>query len=101
MGVESKFIEILKEDFFNNVMVTYQQDIPEEDKIDALSDIRVFCINGTEAMGYNAEIAMDETIKEISSRKGAYNKKSEKWEKFKDKESMKLWYKANYSKAKK
>lgn len=56
--------------------------------------------NILENMGYDFEKCMKETIKEISSRKGAMNSKSGKWEKFKDEESKKLWYKADYSKCK-
>ena len=33
----------------------------------------VFCVNAMEAKGYDAEICMDETLKEIHSRKGAFN----------------------------
>lgn len=51
-------------------------------------------------MGYDFEKSMDETLKEIESRKGGFNSVSGKWEKFKDEESQKLWYKADYSKCK-
>ena len=50
-------------------------------------------------MGYNFLIAMDETLKEIHSRTGAMNEATGKWEKFKTKEAMALWYKADYAKA--
>jgi len=51
-------------------------------------------------MGYDYEKSMQETLKEIESRKGVFNPESGKWEKFKDEESKKLWYKADYSKCK-
>lgn len=51
-------------------------------------------------IGYDFEKCMDETLKEIESRKGDFNSVSGKWEKFKDEESKKLWYKADYSKCK-
>lgn len=51
-------------------------------------------------LGYDFLIAMDETLKEIHSRKGAWNDETQKWEKFKTEEAMVLWYKADYSKAK-
>ena len=53
-----------------------------------------------EDMGYDYFKCMDETLKEIESRKGAFNNDTGKWEKFKDEESMKLWYKADYTKCK-
>ena len=53
-----------------------------------------------EQLGYNFLIAMDETLKEIHSRTGAMNEVTGKWEKFKTEEAKALWYKADYSKAK-
>lgn len=49
-----------------------------------------------ENMGFNYDLCMNETLLEIESRKGAFNNESGKWEKFKDDESIKFWYKANY-----
>ena len=49
--------------------------------------------------GYNFEIAMLETIKEISSRTGSYDKASKKWVKDTSDEARKKWYKADYEKA--
>ena len=54
----------------------------------------------TEDMGYDYFKCMDETLKEIESRKGALNPTTGKWEKFKDEESQKLWHKANYESCK-
>lgn len=68
----------------------------QDEAIDALCDIIVFSVNAIEAKGYDAEKCMQETLKEIHSRKGAFNPNSGKWEKFKDEESKKQWYKANY-----
>ena len=70
-----------------------------EDEIDALCDMVVFAINAIEAKGYNAEICIDETLKEIHSRKGDFNPELNKWEKFRTPEAMGLWYSANYNKA--
>ena len=44
---------------------------------------------------------MQETIKEISSRIGAWNEEKGKWIKDTSEEAQKLWYKADYSKCKK
>lgn len=53
-----------------------------------------------ENLGFNYDLCMNETLLEIESRKGAFNSDTGKWEKFKDEDSMKLWYKADYSKCK-
>jgi hypothetical protein len=69
-----------------------------DDEIDAMADMIVFAINAIEAKGYDAELVMDEVIKEISSRTGAHNKAMNKWVKFKTPEAMSLWYKADFTK---
>ena len=68
--------------------------------VDSFADIIVFSVNAIEAMGYDAEICMQEVIKEISSRKGDFNPELNKWEKFRTPEAMALWYSADFSKAK-
>ena len=47
-------------------------------------------------LGFDFQIAMDETIKEISSRIGAYDEKAKKWVKDTSDEAKAKWYKANY-----
>lgn len=49
-----------------------------------------------EHYGFNFEIAMLETIKEISSRTGTYNEATKKWEKHMSDEARAKWYSANY-----
>lgn len=51
-------------------------------------------------MEFNYDLSMNETLLEIESRKGRFNNDTGKWEKFKDEDSIKLWYKADYSKCK-
>lgn len=46
--------------------------------------------------GFNFQIAMLETIKEISSRTGTYNEKAKKWIKDTSDEARAKWYKADY-----
>ena len=50
-------------------------------------------------LGFNFEIAMLETIKEISSRTGAYDENAKKWVKDESDEAKSKWYKADYNKA--
>ncbi len=54
------------------------------------------CAYLCEHYGYNFEIAMLETIKEISSRTGSYDEKAKKWIKDTTDEAKAKWYKANY-----
>lgn len=139
--------------FITEEVTEYLRAEDEQEEVDALCDIMVFCINGASLlvdikssyefvnfkndvtiytifkqlneiqslttptehflfncidicriilrnMGYELNKCMDETLKEIESRRGDFNSISGKWEKFKDEESKKLWYKADYSKCK-
>lgn len=56
--------------------------------------------NEAKLMGYNFYKCMLETIKEISSRTGHYDKNIHKFVKNKSEEAIKKWYKADYSKCK-
>jgi hypothetical protein len=75
-------------------------ELTDEIKIDAHCDKIVFAVNAIEALGYDARLCMAETIAEISSRKGAMNEETGKWEKFTDDYHKSLHYKADYSKCK-
>jgi hypothetical protein len=48
--------------------------------------------------GCSITLALEETLKEINSRKGAFNQEAGKWVKDTSDEAKKLWYKADYSK---
>ena len=80
-------------------------ELSEEDKVDAHCDKIVFDINAIEALGYDAEQCMSETIMEISSRrqcpiqKEEWNNsgKSGKWQKDKSQTDT---YTAKYSECK-
>ena len=54
------------------------------------------CAKICENYGFNFEIAMLETIKEISSRIGTYNEATKKWVKDSSDEAKAKWYSANY-----
>ncbi|MDD7600267.1 MAG: hypothetical protein SPJ69_00385 [Campylobacter sp.] len=62
----------------------------------AFNIILVNCAYLCEYYGFNFEIAMLETIKEISSRTGSYDEKAKKWVKDSSDEARKKWYQANY-----
>ena len=60
------------------------------------NQILLSCAKLCEQYGFNFEIAMLETIKEISSRTGAYDENAKKWVKDESDEARAKWYKANY-----
>ena len=57
------------------------------------------CASLCHQYGFDFQKAMDETIKEISSRTGAYDEKAKKWVKDESDEAKSKWYKADYNKA--
>lgn len=61
--------------------------------------ILINCAYLCEHYGFDFQIAMDETIKEISSRTGAYDESAKKWVKDTSPEAKSKWYKADYEKA--
>lgn len=61
--------------------------------------ILINCAYLCEHYGYNFEVAMLETIKEISSRTGSYDENAKKWIKDTSDEAQAKWYKADYEKA--
>ena len=63
---------------------------------DFFNDILIDCAKLCENYGFNFEIAMLETIKEISSRTGSFDESLNKWIKDTSDEARKKWYKANY-----
>ena len=58
--------------------------------------ILINCAYLCEHYGFDFQKAMDETIKEISSRTGSYDEKAKKWIKDSSDEARAKWYKANY-----
>lgn len=57
------------------------------------------CASLCHQYGFDFQIAMDETIKEISSRTGTYDEVSKKWVKDTSDEAKAKWYQADYNKA--
>ncbi len=76
----------------------FEETQSDENIIDAACDIIVYATGLIAKMGYNPSIAMEETIKEISSRTGRII--DGKFVKCKTEECKKKWYKADFSKAK-
>ena len=66
--------------------------------IDALCDLVVVALGAVHQLGYNPELALKETVKEVLSRIGSINPTTGKWEKDKDQDPNTL-YKADYTTA--
>ena len=60
------------------------------------NQILLSCAKLCENYGFDFQIAMDETIKEISSRTGAYDENAKKWVKDTSPKAKAKWYQANY-----
>ena len=67
--------------------------------IDAMCDIIVFSVTEMVKLNINPEAALEETVKEISSRTGAWNQSKGKWVKDTTDEAKARWYTADYGKA--
>jgi hypothetical protein len=73
-------------------------DITSHQIVDACSDMKVFATGTTRKAGYDPDIAMEETQKEIDSRVGCII--DGKFVKDKSPQAKANWYTADYSKAK-
>lgn len=72
--------------------------ITDERAIDALCDVIVYAVGGIKKLGYDPNVALDETLKEIESREGKLVEG--KFVKDLSEDAKNKWYKADYSKAK-
>ena len=66
-------------------------------RVDAMADIIVFAYGEIAKYGYDGDKVMNEVIKEISSRVGAYNPETKKWQKDKSPEAQANWYTVNFT----
>ena len=67
-----------------------------KDSLESMIDI---CYTLATEMGYDFKAAMNETIKEISSRTGSFDESLNKWIKDTSQEAKAKWYQADYEKA--
>ena len=65
-------------------------------RIDAYCDILVFAAGAIHKLGYQPELSLQETVKEISSRRGGIDPSTGKWEKDRSQDPSTL-YTANYN----
>ena len=59
-------------------------------------NILMVCAKLCEQYGFNFQLAMEETVKEISSYTGSYDENTKKWERNDDWEAQTKWYRADY-----
>jgi len=78
------------------VELTLGTAVNEDEKVDALCDLIVVATGELLKLGYDPNLAMEQTLLEIESRTGAFNEDSGKWEKFKTPEAQAKWYTAQY-----
>jgi NTP pyrophosphatase (non-canonical NTP hydrolase) len=90
-------LSMLMEEFQELVDATSVEN--EYETIDALCDIIVVATGSIYKLGYDPDEALEETVKEITSRQGAINPDTGKWDKDKNQDPNTL-YKANYNLAK-
>ena len=70
-----------------------------EPTVDDWCDLIVVAAGAIYQQGYNPELSLQETVKEISSRRGSIDPSTGKWEKQKD-QPLETLYRADYSKCK-
>jgi len=71
----------------------------EREMVDALCDVIIVATGALYKLGYHPEKALNETVKEISSRQGTFDESTGKWKKDPHQDPTTL-YKANYTNAK-
>jgi hypothetical protein len=72
----------------------------DDGRIDAMADIIVFAYGEIAKYGYHGDLVMNEVIWEISSRTGAYDPATKKWQKDKSPEAQAKWYVADFTNCK-
>lgn len=85
------------ESIAQDIMMDADPNLTNEQVVDAACDIKVYATGLIRKMGYDPDIAMDETIKEIDTRTGSMQ--NGKYVKDKSPEAQAKWHKADYSKA--
>jgi hypothetical protein len=69
----------------------------KEEKAELIKEICILSWKRIQKLDYNVDCVMDEILKEIESRTGAYDEKQGKWIKDKSPEAQAKWYKADFS----
>ena len=68
----------------------------EDEVVDAIADIRVFCATELVKMGYNIDKVDEEVLQVIESRTGEWNEEMGKFIKDQSEEAKANWYEPDY-----
>jgi len=93
-----KFRKTWERDFFEIPEEPVTLEMIEHEQIDAMADVIVFSMTEIMKKGYDPELVLQETAKEINSRTGTMI--DGKFEKDLSKEAKAKWYKADYTNCK-
>ena len=66
-------------------------------RVDAMINMIIDSYKTLYDISFDADKCMDEVMKELNSRTGAYSEETKKWQKFKTPEAQALWYTADFS----
>ena len=66
-------------------------------RVDAMINMVIDSYKTLYDISFDADKCMDEVMKELNSRTGAYSEETKKWQKFKTPEAQALWYTADFS----
>lgn len=92
-------VDALPDDPFDSIILNALSVLLRQDDsvFESLLLIIITSMLAINALQYDVDLAMEETLKEINSRVGAFNPVSGKWEKDKSPEAQANWYKADYN----
>lgn len=68
-----------------------------DERVSWISEMIVISYDELIARGFDPDMCMDEVMKEINSRTGAYSEKTKKWQKDKSEAAQEKWYKADFT----
>lgn len=83
-------------DMLHEELEEFEDATIEYELVDALNDMIVLATGALFKLGYDPNLTLAETVKEITSRKGQINLETGKWVKDKNQDPFTL-YKADYS----
>lgn len=72
----------------------------DDGKVKAMANMIIDSYKTLYEMSFDADKCMDEVMKELNSRTGAYSEETKKWQKFKTPEAQALWYTADFTNCK-
>jgi len=91
-------VDAFPDDPFDSIILKALSILLRQDDsvFESLLFIIIMSMLAIRTLEYDVDLAMEETLKEINSRVGAFNPVSGKWEKDKSPQAQANWYKADY-----